>query len=193
MGDSSKRKPIAIHLHDPKQHLTKQAIKDRVEAEVVMGEVSFTAPDAVKKSKEAFTKWKEVTKIYRDSGLLLVSSTDNGVLGRYCLLYADYWDLVEQRRIVSGFSMPAKDTEDLVKLTEDQFNHDRARQLWSIMECFTSLDGLLKLDKAINAKVKSILDVEDRIFLNPASKVRTLPIKKKSKETDELGDMGFDV
>ena len=60
-------------------------------------------------------------------------------------------------------------------------------------EYFTSLDGLIKLDKAINTKLKTILDIDDRIFLNPASKVRTLPIRRKPKPEDKLGDMGFEV
>ena len=61
------------------------------------------------------------------------------------------------------------------------------------MEYFTKLDGLLKLDSKINAKNKSILDLEDRIFLNPAAKVRTLPIKRKTKRTDQADALGFDV
>lgn len=192
MTGAAKRKPINLHLHDPKKHLSKEDKQDRADAEVTMGSVSFSASGVVKKSKAAFRKWKEITKIYRESGLYLVSSTDNGVLARYCLMYAEYEKLVEQRQLISDLEYPDEIDEVLV-ITDAEYTRARAKRLWDIMEYFTSLDGVLKLDKAINAKAKSILDIEDRIYLNPAAKVKTLPIKRKPKEKDALGDMGFSV
>ncbi len=193
MVESRKRKPIALHLHDKKKHLSKQDEKDRAESEIAMGEIRFTPSEAVKKNPEAMTKWREVTKIYLDSGLKLVSSTDNGVLARYCLLHADYWDLVEQRRIISTLKFPLEDELEISKLTGELLTRKKAERVYALILYFTSLDGVIKLDKAINAKAKSILYIEDRIFLNPAAKVRTIPIKRKDKIKDPLEKMGFDV
>ncbi|NIV03315.1 hypothetical protein GWN26_02550 [Candidatus Saccharibacteria bacterium] len=80
---------------------------------------------------------------------------------------------------------PDDDIDEILALTEIEYRACRARRLWNIMEFFTRLDGLLKLDEKIHRKLKTILDIEDRIFLNPAAKVRTLPIKRKPKETGE--------
>lgn len=191
MGGSSKRKPVALHIHDPSSHKTVEEKENIADAEITMGITKFSAPDAVKKQPAALIKWKEITKIYKDSGLVLVSSTDNGVLARYCLLYADYYGLVEQRRVISNIEFSDDDTAELIALTDEEYTHERSRRLWGMMEYFTSLDGLLKLDDKINNKCKAILSIEDRIFLNPAAKVRTLPIQRKPKEKDELGDLGF--
>lgn len=190
----STRQPLSLHVHTGnKSKLGEEEQEARADAEITMGEMKFCPPAAVTKNVEAMKKWREITKIYRDSGLVLVSSTDNGVLARYCMLYAEYWELVEQRSIISDLKFPSIDEDELFAEIGAEYRHARARRLWNIMEYFTKLDGVMKLDKAINAKVKSILDVEDRIFLNPAAKVRTLPIKRRPKEKDELGDLGFDV
>ena len=193
MPGPSGRKPLALHLHDKKKHLTEEDKKNRAESEITMGEIKFTAPDAVKNNKAAMEKWGEVTKIYLESGLMLVSSTDNGVIGRYCLMYADYLDLVEQRRIISGLEFPKEEAQDLSEMTEKLLTRKKAERLYTMILYFSSLDGVLKLDKAINAKSKSILDIEDRIYLNPASKVRTLPIKRKPVKIDPIKKLGFDV
>lgn len=193
MTGTQRRKAVALHIHDPKSHETKQELADRAEAEINMGEVKFTPPDSVRRNAPALKKWNEITGIYRKSGLTLVTSTDNGVLGRYCQLYAEYENLVEQRRAASAISLPVDDTAELLALTETEYQRERAARLWGLLEYFTSLDGVLKLDDKINRKAEAILKIEDRIFLNPAAKVRTLPIKRKPKDDGGLGGLGFDV
>ena len=193
MEESRLRKPIALHILDNKKHLSEQDKKDRADSEVTMGEVKFTPPQEVKKNPEAMKKWREVTKIYLDSGLELVTSTDNSVLGRYCLLYADYWHLVEQRRIIGELEFPEDEAKDLSEMTEKLISRKKAERLYDLILYFTTLDGVIKLDKAINAKSKSILYIEDRIYLNPAAKVRTQRIKRKAEKKDPLEEMGYNV
>ncbi len=193
MTGAAKRKPIGLHIHDPKQHLGKDEKDARADAEITMGTLNFFVPANVKKIPGAMRKWREVTKIYKAARLTVVSSTDSGVIGRYCMLYAEYDELIEQRRLISDLDFPADDMDEILAETDAEYRRARARRLWNIMEYFTKLDGLLRLDKAINTKLKAILDVEDRIFMNPAAKVRTLPIRRKPKAKDEMGDMGFDV
>ena len=158
-----------------------------------MGDLNFTTPLDIKKNKAALRKWKEVIKIYKDAGLTVVSSTDTGVIARYCILYSEYWQLTEYRRQISDIDFSNDDESELMALTDGEFSRSRARRLWKLIESFVSLDALGKLDDKINRKLKAILDIEDRIFLNPAAKVRTLPIRRKPKENDEMGAMGFDV
>lgn len=193
-GGAALRKPLELHIHGGnKGKLDADEQEDRADAEITMGDLKFSVPANVKKTPGALKKWDEVTKIYKEARLTVVSSTDNGVIGRYCMLYAEYDELIEQRRLISDLDFPADDMDEILAETDAEYRHARARRLWNIMEYFTKLDGLLKLDKAINTKLKSILDVEDRIFMNPAAKVRTLPIRRKPKAKDEIGDLGFDV
>ncbi len=191
MGSPSGRQPLALHIHSGKSHLTAEAKAAKADAEITMGVVNFSPSQAVIDSPAAFEKWEEITGIYIESGLVLVSSTDNGILSRYCLLHADYEGLVERRRVMNNFDFPDNEMDEILALTLREYDIVRARRLWSILDYYTSVDGVLKLDKAINAKAKAILDVEDRIFLNPASKVKTLPIKRKPEVTDELDELGF--
>lgn len=193
MGAERKRKPLELHVIDPKARRSKEQLEAKADAEIAMGEVKFTAPAEVKRDKIAFAKWREIVKIYKDSGLTLVTSTDNGVLARYCMLHSEYINLVDQRLALSNFELPADDTKEIMAISEEEYSRERATRLWDIMDYFSSLDGLLKLDDKINRKCDAILKIEDRIFLNPAAKVRTLPIKKRPKEKSELGDLGFDV
>jgi hypothetical protein len=190
---TSKRKPIEIHVFDKKKHMGSEEKNARADAELVMGQLKFTPPPEVKKNKIAMRKWREVTKIYKDAKLTVVSSTDSGVLGRYCLLNAEYEHLIQQRALICSLDFPEEIEEELLEATGEGFNKAQAGRLWKLMKYFTGLDGIIKIDKIINAKVKAILDIEDRIFLNPAAKVRTLPIQHKAKVKDPVGDMGFDV
>ena len=187
------RKPIELHIHDKKKHMGKEEIEERADAEVVMGDLNFSTPPEIKKDAVAMRKWREVTKIYTEAGLTLVSSTDNGVIGRYCELYSEYITLLAHRSRMSNAKFPADDMVEIMAMTEEEYGRARAKRLWGLLDYYTSLDGLLRIDTAINAKAKAILVIEDRIFLNPASKVRTLPIRRKEKEKSAAEAAGFDV
>ena len=191
--NSAKRKPIELHIHDKKKHMGKDEKLARENSELTMGNLEFSPPRAVKENPVAMRKWDEVTKIYKDAALTFVSSTDNGAIGRYCMLNAEYEDLINHRKQINGLKFPEDIEELIMNSIEETASKARARRLWQLIQYFTGLDGLIKIDKIINAKVKAILDIEDRIFLNPAAKVRTLPIQRKQKEKDPVEEMGFDV
>jgi len=193
MRGSAQRKPLQLHVVEGKKHLSEQEKNEYGESEITMGEIKFTPSAEVKSNKDALKKWREITKIYTESGLVLVSSTDNGILARYCLEYADYLELVRERNTLKRYQLPKDDEDELFADTDAEYRRARARRLWGIMDYLTCLDGRLKLNDKINRKLKTILDIEDRIFLNPAAKVRTLPIRRKPKEESPLGNLGFDV
>lgn len=194
MTGITKKKPLALHLHDGnKNKLSTEDKEAYAAAEITMGDLHFITPPDVRNNQLAMRKWREVIKIYRDAGLTVVSNTDTGVIARYCILYAEYWELEAIRDEIKEFKLDNDDKNELMAESDAEFSRERARRLWNLMDYFTRLDGLLKLDDKIHRKLKTILDIEDRIFLNPAAKVRTLPIKRKAKEKDELGDLGFDV
>jgi len=189
------RAPAAAKAQNPKCKKAKAEIESAAEAEITLGEFIFKPTDEVKAHKKALAKWREITKIYKKSedqiGTYL-SDTDNGILNRYCIAHAEWLDMVLQRRELSAFKLPVEDQDDLLLMNAEEYNRHRAKKLWGIYEYSVSLQALLKLDSAIDRKLKAILDLEDRIFLNPAAKVRTLPIKRHKKR-DPAGDIGFDI
>jgi phage terminase small subunit len=194
MSGNAKRQPVSLQVYKGNTgKLSAEEMAARDDAEITMGDLKFTTPADVKKDKLALKKWREVIGIYKAARLTVVSNTDTGAIARYCILYSEYWQLTEQRRKIAAFDFPDDDSNEILAITDDEYSRARSRRLYNIMEYFTRLDGLLKLDDKINRKLKAILDIEDRIFLNPAAKVRTLPIKRKPKEADGIGDLGFDV
>lgn len=183
------KKPLELHVLDGKKHMGAEEKKRYQESEITMGAVKFKAPAAVKENHIALKKWKEITKIYKQAGFSFVTSSDNGVLGRYCLTYAEYLHLIDVRSELSGCNVDLK----LSDLTESM-DENQAKKSLKIVEILLSVDGIIKIDKAINAKLRALLDLEDRIFLNPVSKIRSIPVKKDSttKKTP-LEKAGFDV
>ena len=193
----TRRKPAAMAKATNATGRKSKADLDKLEdAEITIGEFVFVPVSEVKTHKKSLAKWREITKIYKaaeDQLGTYISSSDNGILNRYCVLYGEYLDLVTKRRELNSFELPPEDQVAAMLMCHEEYNAYRARKLWGIMEYMTSLNALLKLDGAIDRKAKAILDLEDRIFLNPAAKVRTLPIKKKKPKKDPAEAMGFDV
>ena len=118
-------KPIELHLlNGNKRHLTKAEIEQRKKSEVKLGEHKLVCPSYVRQDKNAYKKWKEIVKLYKD---------------------IDY---------------------------------------------VFSVSGVIAVDKALNAKMSALVQMEDRLFLNPLAKVRNIP-KKEVKEEDPLAGKGF--
>ena len=189
----NQRKSADLHATDNTNHLGKNEIVARRYAEVVFGRFHFYAPRAVKKNARAFEKWKEVTKLYKEAGLVFVSSSDIGALARYCILYAEYEGLADRRLELEQEApeLPAMPRELL--MTADDYDRARANRVFSLLDYVTAMQGIVTLDRSINSKAEALLKLEDRLFLNPAAKVRTLPIKRKEKKKDEIEELGFNV
>lgn len=159
----------------------------------LVGDMDFIAPDEVKQNHMALRKWREVIKIFKESGLTAVSSTDCGVIGRYCMLYAEYWELLRERKALAAFELPSDDMQEIMAITQAEYNREKARRLWGVVEYFTKLKGLLELDRAINAKQKALLEVENCIYLNPAAKARKGNIQHQNSGASSGELEGFDV
>jgi len=192
------RKPrarAAVKAEDPKCKKSKAEIQDAADAEITLGDFIFRPTPEVKGHPRAIEKWREITRIYKkaeDQIGTYISDTDNGILNRYCIAHAEWLDMINRRRELAAFELPPEDNTEAILMCQEEYNAYRAKKLWCLMEYTVSLSALLKLDSAIDRKLKAILDLEDRIFLNPAAKVRTLPIKRHKKR-DPAGDIGFDV
>jgi phage terminase small subunit len=183
-------KPLALHLHDGKKHLTTTEIKEREDGEIRFGTRKFTLPCWLRTDRIARAKWNEITALYESSGLELASSADVGAIARYCKAWSEYRDLLRQREMVADveFDPDAADEE----LDDAGITKARRARLIAKLEYLASLGGLLTVDSAINKKMDQILKLEDRLFLNPLAKVRNVPKpSKKDPAADPLGQAGF--
>lgn len=137
-------KPVDLILAEGnKGHFSKEELEKRKENEIKLGDNNLKCPDFIKNDEIAYQKWKELVKNYKEAekdGIQLITSSDVGLLARYCKTFSDYQKLVKQK---------------------DNIEDD--------------IDTLLRLENAINKKMDMLIKMEDRLFLNPLSKIKTIP------------------
>lgn len=167
------RRAIPVELQ--KSHLTKAEIEARKKAEIKIGEQNFTPPTFIKRDKVAYKRWKELVELYKN--VEWVSNADVEMMARYCQCHSEYIGLVNERRKLAVTYV------DVDELGELQFDEKIERKILAKIDFLTSVDGLLKLDKAINAKVDTITKLEDRMFLNPLARLKNIPKREKKEET----------
>lgn len=158
-------------------HLTKSVIEQREASEIKTGTKTLKCPDYVKNDVNAFKKWKEIIKVYKDVDF--VSSGDAGMLARYCMTHSEYLKLLENRKHLE--TLEADWSAYKGALPED-FSHE--------IEKLLMLSPLLQLESAINKKMDLLLKMEDRSFLNPLAKLKNIPKKEPAKH-DPLAARGF--
>lgn len=184
-------KPIELHLlNGNKRHLTKVEIEQRKKSEVQLGEHKLVCPPYVRHDKNAYKKWKEIVKLYKD--IDFVSSADVGLMARYCMAFSEYINLTEHRKVCATIRVDTENGEDtdMLEVLAAKYPVKTAVKMFEKIEYVFSLSGVLAVDKALNAKMSTLVQMEDRLFLNPLAKIRNVP-KKEVKQDDPLGDKGF--
>ena len=170
--------PIGLILAKGKSHhLTKAVIEQRKAAEIKTGTQALRCPSYVKNDVNAFKRWKEIIKIYKDADF--VSSGDVGFLGRYCMAHAEYIELLKRKKRINGISEDPDEVEGYI-WDSDDFNVRVKKQLSDMI----STDAILRLDTAINKKMDLLIKMEDRSFLNPLAKVKNIPKKEERAPAD---------
>lgn len=178
IGVGRNAKPISLYLAQKNPNrLTQSEIERRKQNEIKLGNAKLKCPVYVKNNVNAYAKWKEITKIFKD--IDFVSSGDSGLLGRYCMAHSEYMTLLDQRQKIERFEI---DYSNLA-------NHFDV-ELLEGLDSFFRFDPVMKLDNAINKKMDMLIKMEDRLFLNPLSKVKNVP-KKEPKKEDPLDKKGF--
>jgi phage terminase small subunit len=163
-------KPVQLLVMEGNtRHLTREEIEFREDNEIRIGDShDFRRPRSLNENREAIKKWKEIISIYKD--IDFVSVADTGAIERYCLLYSDWLALQASRAKIIAEDKLAGLSENISMMKLNKLN----------------------LDEKISRKLDLILKLEDRLFLNPLSKVRSIPKKtKEEKEQSELENMGF--
>ena len=157
-------KPIELHILDGKKHFSKAEIEERKASQIYIGDGSFKKPAELRGKTHACKKWKEVIHLYKSSGVSFVSSSDIGIITRYCLTYQEY---LEAQNVLSALS------SDLTTI-------------------YIEPDVYVKLQNVVNKKNDILTKLEDRLFLNPLSKIKTVPPKSAAKpEPTEREKRGF--
>lgn len=179
------RQPVDILVAKGKKHLTKAEISRRKESEIKLGTNKFECPDYVKNDVIAYAKWKEIIKFFKEFDCF--SSSDIGILGRYCMTFSEYHRLLKHRQNIDNIDYFESDEEAELS---DQLGEDVASDLIKKVNYIISADGVLKIDTAINKKMEMLIKMEDRLLLNPISKIKNVPKKEEPKE-DPLASKGF--
>lgn len=179
-------KPVQLHLAQGNPNrLTKSEIARRKQSEIKLGDHKLKCPEFVKNDVVAYAKWREITKIYKD--IDFVSSGDTGVLGRYCMTFSEYQKLLAHRARIDNLDGLDYDEHEEI---EEQFGEKMTKELVNKINYILSVDGVLKIDTAINKKMDMLIKMEDRLFLNPLAKVKNVP-KKETPKADPLAAKGF--
>lgn len=184
-------KPIDLIMADGnKRHLTKAEIEHRKNTEIRFGNDKLVCPKHIKNNKNAYAKWKELIRLYKDFNF--VASGDIGMLGRYCMAYSEYLDLIERRAIINQLSINIEEHYYIEEELKDAgVPEKRIEKMIEKYEFILSIGGLIALDKAINAKMDALVKIEDRLFLNPLAKIKNVPKKPPEEEKTELDQNGF--
>jgi phage terminase small subunit len=174
-------KPIGLHMAEGNPNrLTKAEIEHRQESEIKIGESKLKCPDFVKNDVDAYLKWKEVTRIYKDVDF--VSSGDAGLLARYCKTFSEYQQLLKAYQRVSEIHY---DCDELEEFIEDKDDFDKAlfsEKIKKQLRDLFSINAILTIETAINKKMDMLIKMEDRLFLNPLAKVKNIPKKPKDEK-----------
>lgn len=163
-------KPIRLHvLEGNPNRLTKADIDSRTKNEIKIGDSEIHEPMTVRRNRCAHEKWLEIIGIFRDTEADFVSSADISILEMYCVTWSEYQELLSVRKELKK-QMRQKDT-DILK--------------------GSALANKLNLENNINKKLDMLIKMQDRIYLNPLSRVRNIGRAKQEREENPLQVAGF--
>jgi len=172
--------PIELLQANGRKHLTKAEIEHRKSSEIKFGDKKLKCPDFVKNDAEAYKKWKEVTRLYKDVDF--VASGDAGLLARYCKTFSEYKELLKAYQRVSEIHYDCSELEDLIEDTTDEGKQLYSAKVKKQLRDLFSINAILTIETAINKKMDMLIKMEDRLFLNPLAKVKNIPPMPKEEE-----------
>lgn len=158
--------PKLISMKKMRPHLSNVEINDRLNAEeeMIIGQQTFKITQRILNNQEALKKWNELVTIYK--GFKYVTDIDIGAIEKYCIAHAEYCNLLDIKN-------------ELCNKINDKLKLFHA-------------DTELKLDYNINKKMELLIKMEDRLFLNPSSRVKFAAAKANQPKESYLVSLGFD-
>ncbi len=182
-------KSIGLHLAEGNPNrLTKAEIEARQAAEVKLGEQDLKKlkkPTFITKDKIANKHWTALIKEYAaaaEQGVELLTSSDVGTLALYCKTYSEYERLLEAYQRIDRIAANTDSLYDYILGQPDEYAIKAMTQIAQL----ASIDGILKIETAINKKMDMLLKMQDRLFLNPLAKVKNVPKPKEGKKESAM-------
>ena len=188
--------PIDLLVVKGKSHLTAKQKELRKKAEIKFGGRAIACPDYVLKNDVALDKWAEISALY--DGFDFVSAGDSGLIARYCMTYSEYLDLIKAFQRVKEVHYDCDELDEainssyIVEETEQSKRVFGAKVMKQLRDLF-SINAILTIEAAINQKMKMLITMEDRLFLNPLAKVKNIPKQKAEEPEDKLKAAGYDI
>ncbi|MCG7318021.1 terminase [Brevibacillus laterosporus] len=197
-------KPISLHIAEGNPNrLTKDQIRHRQENEIKLGKSELDKikpPSFVKNDVVAFVHWKQCLKEYKaaaEQNVELLTSSDVGLLAMYCRTYSEYEKLLNQYQKIEKIAINEDVFEEYFEgIYEKAAANDEDVKAFGLkaqmyLSQLASVEGVLNIETAINKKMDMLLKMQDRLFLNPLSKVKNVPRpKKEEKKVSRFGKFG---
>ncbi len=179
--------PIDILAANGRKHLTKDEIETRKNSEVNLGDSRLKCPEFVKRDPIALKKWRELIKEYKaaaEKKIDLIKSSDVGILAMYCKTFSEYQTLLKAHQRVSEIHYDCDELSEAIDGTYYDEESDSDKVLFSYkvkkqLRDLFAVSGILAIETAINKKMDMLIKMEDRLFLNPLSKVKNVPKPQK--------------
>jgi phage terminase small subunit len=157
-------KPVNLLMMEGRKHLTKSEIEARTQQEqgLQSGNKRFKPNEKVMQNETALKTFKQLKKLYKD--IDYVEGLDENVINRYCLMTAEV-DTLE---------------ELLSRMHDDLDECDEAKDR---IQLYKTIAGA---EITVNRVRDMLLKIEDRLFLNPTSRVKNVPHKEQPKPQSEF-------
>ena len=111
------------------------------------------------------------------------------MLAMYCKTYSEYERLIAAYQKISEIEIDDIAFRELIKSAE--FASGAEAEAMRYLSQLASLEGILKIETAVNKKMDMLLKMQDRLFLNPLAKIRNVPKpKKEEKPASKFGRFG---
>ena len=189
MGRSALPVDVHLALGNP-NNLTKAVLAARAAAEIKISDKTLVEPAYVAFNTAAHGKWCELVALYED--LDFVTAADSGIVAEYCMQYAQYVELLSHLAAIQRVSFSDDEMDVACAAIEDVKGERAAAKMWRKIEYVLSIEAIMKMNAAINAKLVGINALQDRLFINPLSRIRTIPKKPQTASTDPAADAGFE-
>ena len=162
-------KPVDLILQEGnKLHLTKGEIEHRRKMEKALSsrDSRITESAQVKADEIAHSEFMRLKRLFKDNSY--VEALDSQIINRYCLEISEYHQLQNRLDQLESDLARVDEPGDRIKL------HDLIHK--TTMSIYKSTDLLLKM--------------EDRLFLNPSTRIKAVP-KTPAKDEAELSPMAL--
>jgi hypothetical protein len=176
-------KPFSVLSSEKKSHRTKSELRQREQAEKALatGENLKEKPE-VKKNPIAHKEFLRLNRL-----LKTIEKNDaiyETIINRYCVLYAECFDLEAKRDETYMLMLELKNT--FYELVDDMAPAEKAMNLIEFTKNMSRMTAsMINIDKLIQQKRKMLLDIEKENIMTIASALRSIP-KKVEKSSNKL-------